>query len=190
MTYVFNPLQNEGLIPLAKPKEVEDIRSKTPPLNPVIGQYWDEIDDDENFVQTWFWNDTYWLSKPYSTHIPFGGANNYNGVTQGQPFYTLSYNLYLIKYTSCFYSNSDLNEIDYWRLSFNSNFSTLNTLDIKSGNDNETISFVTKTSPLINLHCVPPTSGYLNFQYFKINNAPSIGSPTVIVEYCLARPSI
>ena len=184
---IINPVTGEPT-PAYIPQSNPDFDQQEAPVGQIRGNIWRERDVNRDVVQEWFWNGTYWLScLLFNTHIPFGGLNNYSTTTQGQSFHIGNFNLYLIKFTGTFYSLGNLTDTDYWVLYFGSNFSTFYTLNIKVGNNGETFNFVTKTSPQVNSHYIPPAGGYLNFQFGKINNSPSIGSPTVIVEYRLAR---
>lgn len=80
MTYIFNPLQNEGFVPVAKQIEnYQPARGFAPPLNPNRGQIWQQIDLVNNdFVAEWFWNGTYWLS---TQRYLLQGINTVNNLT-------------------------------------------------------------------------------------------------------------
>ena len=64
MSYIFNPLQNEGFIPVARQVEsYKPARGSLPPINPNQGQIWQQIDpENSDFISEWAWNGTYWLS--------------------------------------------------------------------------------------------------------------------------------
>ena len=79
MSYIFNPLQNEGFIPIIESQKVSDHKytlASNSPLDPNIGDFWDEI-NDQGLVQQWFWNGNYWLSKQEYQHF-IEGFVSYN----------------------------------------------------------------------------------------------------------------
>lgn len=81
MTYLFNPLQNEGFIPIVEQAissrglGYEHPPSAVPPTQPNKSDRWTEITDEKDWIESWFWNGTYWLSKQEYQHFTNGSAN-------------------------------------------------------------------------------------------------------------------
>jgi hypothetical protein len=166
-----------------------------------VGDYWDEQIDNHSKIIQWIWSGTNWLSRDIFQRSP-GILISGQSLSIGSILGTIASNtddipietgnvrsIYLI-YLSCGFkiNSGNLTHSSYWRLNFKSAGNIVQTLNIISGNNNETTGEIRKTSNPINT--IYPHNGRYSITLTKEGgqaNPPAIVSPTAMIEYRLVR---
>lgn len=87
MSYIFNPLQNEGFIPVGEQVNNNTLESYSyppsvnPPIEPKKNYTWIQITPQGDWVEEWLWSGQHWLSTRkilVSKHI--GGGTFYERI--------------------------------------------------------------------------------------------------------------
>lgn len=176
--------------------DVPVTRSSTKPISPNQGDTWDQIDNNGNVTGCWYWNGTAWISRgdvqqialPLGNGqvIAIGGIVGLITTDTTDTIFSIGnlYSIYLIKLTISFTTAGTITNSNYWRLLFKSNGSTVQTLNITSGNNSEVTGSISKTSTDINLLYNSSNRYTLNLN--KIGLAPNINNPIVTIEYRLS----
>jgi hypothetical protein len=175
----------------------ESISIGVPP-SPVRGQRHIEIDANNDLVMRWFWNGTNWLSQntiPRDTLLISGQSITLTNVlvglvtgnTDDVPFSINStYGIYLTKMYAAFrIANGNLSATNYWQLVLKNGATTLQTLNVTSGDDAVTTGDVRKSSAAINI--AYPKAGKYSLSLVQQGMPPSLRSPSALIEYRLAR---
>ena len=110
-----------------------------PKTLPLKGDRWIEFDSNDNLIETWVFQGSYWLSvQPY-----FGHANGDAGVTLEIPLILefTSNNLFLNKIKTSYKVNGTISSLNYWKLHFfhvdnNDSLTRHNTIDSSTASGN------------------------------------------------------
>jgi hypothetical protein len=179
------------------PKETNSVN---PPDNPARGDRWNQMDANSDLVMEWVWNGTLWRSRTlYQQATPAltgqgiiigGTVGLITGSTDNLPIYQGNdYDILLYKlHANIKVPVGNLSAINSWDLQFRNTTTLLQTLSIAAGNGGETTGFVSKSSAAINVKYPKLATGYYNIALIKNSLAPNLSSPSVLVEYWLARP--
>jgi hypothetical protein len=166
--------------------------SSTPPVNPIRGYFWTEIDGNGDLVQEWFWNGTYWLSS--QTH--FFEISDTSVGTNTVNFYFApprvgEYNLFLLNYFCSyrFTGTSDANNkinLTFRRNNFSNTNTVISIFDSTGFGDVPNTNY--RKVNVLNLHQDPNALEIA--QYIFTRQISGTISPTVVsqkVSYRLAR---
>lgn len=218
MSYIFNPLQNEGFIPVAEQAVssrglgYEHPSSALPPIDPNKGDRWIEISEEGNWIQNWFWNGAYWLSQndTNATNQDAYLTNNGQGATIPLIF-TNNANIFITKFR--FNGRMDGDVSPGGTTDSNANYWNFNYLLVAGGGSRpipnseilttklrsySQFSNIFITSKPINSHIIvapngsDPDNGSFPRCFFaiaeKVGSPPLISNSQFIINYYLARP--
>lgn len=159
-------------------------RSNIVPINPSVGDTWEELDNGGNYICYWFWNGAYWLSIQ-----TFTKENNLSNVTSINFLFDLptNYNIYLVEFKSNFLLTATNNSTNYWRIILNrlgaSTFA-LSTLTTLAGNPSTWFSI----NELLNIHLDTNVANIKALQFTSVKvGTPTNISGSVNTTYRLAR---
>lgn len=154
-------------------------KSTTPPANPNIGDYWDEIDTNNNLLFQWFWNGVYWLSRSLNiSYYPSGGnfaSGNFaqSGIAQSFVIPSIKTNFFLDSWGIQGRSDGASNE---------SNYSTFELRSVIGANTSSAIAGVTILEQPKNL----VTNGTYRIESNKINTHLVLGTASSILAFSLS----
>lgn len=193
MSYVFNPLQNEGFVPVVEERYAPAYGSISP-VNPKPGHIWNEITKEGEWIQSWFWNPTLnrWLSvQEYKMEAKDVSVNNNATKGLGGHSHTVDADLFFIKAMYTYYpvGGGSLDTNSYW------NFS------VRFISNNEETSFTSTQTPpsrdFVQAKITTPIDTLLvasenNNLFYRFAHSPT-GSPSNLINvfasviYRLAR---
>lgn len=193
MTYLFNPLQDEGFIPIVE-ENYKPNQSFIVPVNPSAGYVWNEITEEGEWIQSWFWNPTLnrWLSvQEYKMEVKDASINNNATKGLGGHSHIVDADLFFIKAMYTYYpvGGGSLDTNSYW------NFS------VRFISNNEETSFTSTQTPpsrdFVQAKITTPIDTLLvasenNNLFYRFAHSP-IGSPSNLINvfasviYRLAR---
>lgn len=105
------------------------------PYTPAKGDTWEELDNSDNWIESWFWNGNYWLS---SQLYEFSACNTLSSVFSSTSLafrYPVdsNYNIFIIQLLTRVILNGASTATNYWRF-FVSYTTTLFTVSIAEHN--------------------------------------------------------
>lgn len=103
------------------------------PYTPLIkGDRWVEFDLNNDFVEEWFWNGTYWLSQaPYTIYAgtPGNGSSALQTTNLFNNFFVeQDFNVFILKYEVVFVVNLNSTASNFFRFQFGRSNSSSNTV--------------------------------------------------------------
>lgn len=199
MSYIFNPLQSEGFIPVVEQASsrglgYEHPPNALPPIDPRKGDRWTEITEEGDWVQSWFWNSTInrWLSvQEHKMEAKDASINNNAAKGLGGHSHTVDADLFFIKTMYTYYpvGGGTLDVNNYW----NFNLKFISTIEETSFTNIQTppgSDFVqAKITTLVNTLLITTENDYL---FYRFAHTPT-GTPSNLINvfasaiYRLAR---
>lgn len=88
--------------------------SSTPPLNPIRGYFWTEIDGNSDLVQEWFWNGNYWLSTQTFEYQFVNTSFSASAATVNRNKIDTAYSLWFVRSFGTFLLSTLNDSSNYW----------------------------------------------------------------------------
>lgn len=162
-------------------------RSSIPPINPNFGDTFEEVTSAGDWVQSWFWNGTYWLSL--ETKKFDANYQNVSGSGTQEWFHALNnkWDIFITDFYLVVLTTNINDSTRYWKFELakrppgNNNLSILAYFETK----NLALNSNNLIKQTLNLHLPTASATLLNYRWTSYNN-PSpieIGSASTIYRF-------